>query len=84
MQWKYCEEKLSNRAYWKASGLINGHIVELFLEDDFDYGITWKVESGQYGTYFSKPKSLIYLSQAKEEAEALFFKLEQTYKGRDD
>lgn len=32
MNWKYCEERVGHRYYWKASGQTNGHRVELMVE----------------------------------------------------
>lgn len=83
MQWKYCEERFAHRYYWKASGLINGHRVELIIEDDWDDGPYWKVESHRYGTYFSK-KMMSNLDIAKEEAEAFFYNLYKQYEGKDE
>lgn len=85
MNWKYCEERATHRYYWKASGQINGHRVELTVEDDFDYGIQWKVSSEQYGTYWSRPaRNLATLENGKEEAEALFYKMKKQYEGKDN
>lgn len=86
MNWKYCEERAGHRYYWKASGLINEYRVELFVEDDWDYGPQWKVESGQYGTYFSPSngRHLASLEIAREEAEALFYQMKKQYEGKDE
>lgn len=85
MEWKYCEGR--RKVYWKASGLINGYRVVLVVEDDFDYGRpSWKVESSQYGTFFSKPVFIFNpsLTQAKEQAETLFYKMKKQYEGKDE
>ncbi len=86
MNWKYCEEREGHRYYWKSSGQINGHRVELMVEDDFDYGPQWRVESSQYGTYFSPSngRCLANLERAKEEAEDFFYKMQKQYEGKDD
>jgi hypothetical protein len=87
MNWKYCEEKLNHFIFWRASGQINGHYVELTVIDDhpdWDDGMIWTVKSEYYGIYFSPPGDYYTLSIARNMAEQLFNKLKEQYEGKDD